>query len=492
MLGYWRQHVQFQDWLERKLLSFLPEHERQIQFYADILEKVYILNLDNVITLVQDRYASTGRPAHNQPEIFRALVVMCHFKEGITTFVKKLKAFPMLATVCGFEPDSVPGVGTFYDYLDRFWVGEEPSKVVREPRKKISKKPKTGEKLPEADSNRVATLVENVLKGSSFEDRPEHLMQKILTECAVKQSLDLKLCGDRRKLVFAGDGAPLETGANPHGKKICSCKEQKIYHCSCPRQYTGPTANWGWDSYHERWYYGHTLYCITAAGSPNDLPLLIHLTQASKHDSGTFVIAYAQLRELYPELDFSAALLDSAHDAYDIYKLLVTHDIEPFIDLNKRKAGIRTCSEVNVDDQGKPICMAGIEMVHGGADMGRRRIKWRCIMYRQPDLCEHYEQCTSSPYGRVFYTKMKDDLRLFTQTPRGSKAWKKAYDRRTSVERNIKRILVDYRIENLKLRAEKRWFWAASLAAINQHLDAQVEALKQPLFTKLDLKLKAA
>jgi hypothetical protein len=87
---------------------------------------------------------------------------------------------------------------------------------------------------------------------------------------------------------------------------------------------------------------------------------------------------------------------------------------------------------------------------------------------------------------------MKDDLRLFTQTPRGSKAWKKAYARRTSVERNIKRILVDYRIENLKLRAEKRWFWAASLAAINQHLDAQIETLKQPLFTKLDLKLKAA
>ena len=491
MLGYWRSHDQFQVWLEEKLLSFLPEHEKEIRYYADILEKVYVLDLDRVLTLVLDRYSYTGRPAKNQPEIFRALVVMSHLKEGITPFVERLRALPVLATVCGFNADCVPGVGTFYDFLNRFWLGDEPPKVLREPQRKKSKKPKSGEKLPEEEPSRVTMLVNKVLDGHSFKG-PEVLLQKILTECAVKPSLNLGLCGDSRKLVFAGDGTPLETGSSPLGKKICSCRDQGIYYCSCPRLYTGPTANWGWDSYHERWFYGHTMYLITAAGSHNDLPLLLHLTQGSRHDSGTFVIAYAQLRELYPSLEFSAALLDSAHDAYDIYKLLVTHGIEPFIDLNKRKAGIRTCSEVKVNDQGKPICMAGIEMVHNGADMGRRRIKWRCILYRQPDLCEHYQQCTSSPYGRVFYTKMKDDLRLFTQTPRGSKAWKKTYARRTSAERNIKRILVDYRIENLKFRAEKRWFWAASLAAINQHLDAQIEALTQPLFTKLGLKIKAA
>ncbi|WP_051534290.1 hypothetical protein [Desulfitibacter alkalitolerans] len=156
------------------------------------------------------------------------------------------------------------------------------------------------------------------------------------------------------------------------------------------------------------------------------------------------MVAYAQLRELYPHLKFSAALLDSAHDAYDIYRLLIEHDIEPFIDLNKRKSGIRTRSAVNVNDDGVPICIAGKEMKHSGACKGRRRIKWRCCMHKQPNLCEYQKQCSPSPYGRVFYTKMKDDFRLFTQTPRGSKAWKKAFAKRTSVERTIKRILVDY------------------------------------------------
>jgi len=51
------------------------------------------------------------------------------------------------------------------------------------------------------------------------------------------------------------------------------------------------------------------LYAITAADSPNDLPLLLHLTQASRHDSGTFVAAYAQLRQLYPNLSFSKAFV---------------------------------------------------------------------------------------------------------------------------------------------------------------------------------------
>jgi len=491
LLGYWRPHEQFQLWLEQKLLSFLPEHEKQIRFYADILEKVYALDLDNLLTLALSRYSYTGRPAKNQPEIFRALVVMSHFKEGITPFVKRLRAYPVLAAVCGFEPDSVPGVGTFYDFLNRFWLGEEPPKVLREPRRKKSKKPKGGEKLPEEDASRVTGLVNMVLDGYCFEG-PESLLQKILTECAVKRSLDLGLCGDSRKLVFAGDGAPLETGASHRGKKICSCKEQGIYHCSCLRQYTGPTANWGWDSYHEQWFYGHTLYSITAAGSAHDLPLLLHLTQASRHDSGTFVAAYAQLRLLYPDLDFAIALLDSAHDAYDIYRLLNAHGIEPFIDLNNRRGRKQTLSTFEVNELGQPICLAGLKMVYNGVDEKRQRIKWRCPLYREPDQCPTKQECSPSAYGRVVYTKPDDDFRLFTKTPRGSKEWKKSYARRTSVERTMKRILVDYDIESLRFRAEKRWFWFASLAAINQHLDAQVFALRQPLFTKLGLTQKAA
>ena len=107
-------------------------------------------------------------------------------------------------------------------------------------------------------------------------------------------------------------------------------------------------------------------------------------------------------------------------------------------------------------------------------------------------MCAQKKLCSPSSYGRVIHTKPKDDLRLFTKTPRGSKAWKIKFAKRTSVERTLKRILVDYTIERARLRAEKRWFWIASLAAVNQHLDAQVNKLGHSLFLKLGLIDKTA
>jgi hypothetical protein len=135
-------------------------------------------------------------------------------------------------------------------------------------------------------------LVNRLLGGETFAHGPERLLQKILAECAVKPSAKLNLLRDTQKLTLAGDGAPLETGANPFGKKICQCKQQGIFRCSCPRYYTDPN-------------------------------------QASAHDSITFVQAYAQLRSLFPSFEFERALLDSAHDAYAIYRLLNLDKIEP-------------------------------------------------------------------------------------------------------------------------------------------------------------------
>jgi len=176
------------------------------------------------------------------------------------------------------------------------------------------------------------------------------------------------------------------------------------------------------------------------------------------------------LRQLYPDIGFSKALLDSAHDAYEIYRLLSSHAVEAFIDLNDRRGQKPKFSAFKINKFGKPICIENIEMINCGFIKERSRIKWRCPMYKQLDRHPKKQECSPSAYGRVVYTKPDDDLRLFTKTSRDSKAWKKIYAKRTSVERTLKRILVDYDIENLRLRAEKRWFWFATLAGINQHL----------------------
>ena len=491
MLGYFRPHALFKVWLKDKLISFLSDFESQIRYYAVVLEKVYFLNLDCVFPLIKDFFSLTGRPSNQQPELFRAFVIMSHFADSITSFVTKLKAYPVLAIACGFEPNNVPGIGTFYDFIDRLWLKNEPAKVLREPKSKKTIKPKKGDKLPEKNPDLVANLVNKLLDNCSFEDAPELLFQQVFIECVVKPSINLGLCGDSVNLSFAADGAPLKTGASPYGKKVCDCKKQGIYRCSCQRMYTNPTANWGWDSYHEQWYFGHTLYCITDSNSKNDLPLLLYITQASRHDSVSFVYSFSKLIQLYPDFTFKSALLDSAHDAYAIYRLLNSYNIEPFIPLNVRgKKPI--LDPVTIDELGIPICLANLNMLRNGFDCKKQSVKWRCPMYKNQEACSKKPFCSPSDYGRVVHTKLCDDYRLFTKTQRGSKTWRKKYSRRTSVERTIKRILVDYRIESLLFRAEKRWFWAATLAAINQHLDAQVNFLGLTLFSELGLVPKSA
>ncbi len=489
MLGPWRPHDQFQEWLQERLLSLLPQQKNQIEFHANALEKAYILDLNRLKKLILPQYSYTGRPAVNQPEIFRSLVLARHYKESISSFVARLNADDVLAIACGFRPGNIPGVGSFYDLFNRLWLAHAPAKVLRAPYKKNKKKLKANEKLPPDNPDTVADLVDRMLDGETFANGPERLLQKVLSECAVKPSAKLNLLGDTQKLTLAGDGAPLETGASSFGKKICQCKQQGIYRCSCPRYYTDPKANWGWDSYHERWFYGHTLYCLTAANSFNDLPLLIHLNQASAHDSITFVQAYAQLRSLLPSFKFERALLDSAHDAYAIYRMLNMHEIEPFIDLNERS---KKNSSETIDQDGIPVCQAGLQMLHWGMHKKRQRIKWRCPNYDDPASCPFQQSCSTSKYGRVKYTKPMSDYRLFTKTPRGSKAWKKAFARRSSVERTLKRILVDYLIERARVRSDKRWFWLATLAALNQHLDAQIGVTKNSLLVRLGLKKQAA
>lgn len=192
-----------------------------------------------------------------------------------------------LATICGFELH-IPGIGTIYDFLNRLWLEYAPQKAVQKPKPKGRKRTKSGEKLVPKHPGIVKKLVNQVLKGRILKKQPQRILQLILKECAVKPSSELGLLGDPDNVAVAADGAPLLTGANPYGKKLCECHSKGIFRCNCKRSFTDPNANWGWDSYHEQWFYGHTLYSITSANSPNDLPLLLNLVQASRHDSVTF------------------------------------------------------------------------------------------------------------------------------------------------------------------------------------------------------------
>lgn len=487
MLGYWRPHSEFQSWLQKQVFARMATHRPAIELHAVLLEKVFTLDLDRAKPIVAELYSPTGRPARFQPEILRALFVAAHLKTGVVELLKRLAAEEILALACGFEPGQSPAVGSFYDLMTRFYPTGSNPKRLRKPRVKSAKgtKLKAGQKLEPKHPGIVERIVKMYLRGRRLTKRPERTLQRIFAECAVMPSARLELLGNVDNLVIAGDGAPLRTGASPFGRKVCQCKERGIFRCHCPRRYSDPEANFGWDSYHEQFFYGHTLYSLTSARSHNDLPLLLRLVQASRHDSITFLFAFSEFRELYPQFRVSKVLLDSAHDAQPLYELLYREEIEPFIDLNPRHHNRTYSGPIAYDEAGVPICPAGLKMKCWGFNRKRVRTKWRCPFYNKLERCPRKDDCSPSPYGRVVYTKPQWDVRTFTPVPRGSEAWKKVFAGRTSVERTFKRLLVDYRIEEARLRGKGRWFFRVTLAAMNQHLDAQVAKAGRLLSDKL-------
>jgi hypothetical protein len=356
-------------------------------------------------------------------------------------------------------------------------------KFTRKPKKKLKK----NEKLPPKHPDIVNKVVKRIMR--NLDQAPYlgqyRLLYQFFIYCVVKRSAELGLLGDLKKLTVSGDGTHIKTGASPYGRKICKCPKftikngKKVFNrCECKRRFSDPDATWGWDSYREQYLFGYAFYEITCASSPYDLPLFFLQAQAKRHDSVMAPIAFDQARKLYGEAyHFAKFLADSAHDNNPTYKLMNKLNCEPFIPLNEKNTGNFTYEPFPINDLGIPVCPCQEPMVRNGYCPNRMRIKWRCPLKAKKDFsvreeCIENKFCSRSEYGRVVYTYPQENLRLFTQTQRGSKAWFKNYDKRTSSERSFKRKKTDYRIEQARVRSKQQWFIRYTLAAICQHVDA--------------------
>jgi hypothetical protein len=474
LLGYWQSHADYQQQAANKLSAIARLNPYEVLEHEDIIAKLYILNLDPLKPIIAPLYSSTGRPAQNQPEIFRSFIIMNHLGYTLDEWVDKLPKSRVLQIACGFT-GKLPGIASYYDFIKRIVKLDEKPRLKpkkRKPSKKYGKK-----KMPHKREGVVQKLVNRILKGRRFNLRPERVLQEIFAKVCVQPSIDMGLV--QNTLNISGDGTCIETGAAIYGRRICKCDD---FFCDCPRRFSDPNATWGWDSHRERYFYGYTGYFISTYNRTEklDLPLYLRLVDAKRHDSISAVIALAEFRDLYPNLTVETFISDSASDNYATYQLLHEWNINAVIALNKTNKGNRKFPECLVNANGVPICPAGHDMVKNGfCGNDRCRIKWRCP--RVLGKCETSEacaQCSDSAYGRVVYTKPDWDLRLFTRIPRGSLQFKAIMKERTAAERVNNRILNHYGLQFAKTRGKKRISFFATVAAFNVHLDAQLAKLK--------------
>jgi hypothetical protein len=493
MLRQWVLHTDYQNNLKFKLILYSSTQKSRLIKLDKSISKLYLLNLDSLLPVIKPLYPDLGRPAKNQQSIIRSLVLMLDRQNySITNWAGEVASDPLYFDLCGFE-GSAPSVASYYDFLVRLWQSSQElhiSKKLKNKRftAKPKKKLKKNEKIPSRKPGSVKRLVEKAISGKLRNFCPEHILQKLLKICVVDTSAKMGILGDVNAFSCAGDGSQYYSGASHYGVKTCDCRSKGIYNCSCSRRFSDPDAKWGWDSYREQWFFGSTLYGITASDSPYDLPIYLKSVQASRHDSISTIFALEDIRNLYPDFTLKNFLADGAMDNYPTYEYLSHHGVNPFIPLDSRTKKKLVYPDPAIqcfDNKGRPICPGGIPYANWGY-CKPKGVKLRCWFAAQGQEPPKECKCSESAYGRVVYLKPDCDLRLFPLIHRDSDEFKETFKRRSTVERSFKRIFDDYCVENYSSQSNRLRFSLATFAAINMHLDAWIKHEKFSIFETLD------
>jgi hypothetical protein len=184
---------------------------------------------------------------------------------------------------------------------------------------------------------------------------------------------------------------------------------------------------------------------------------LYAIISGSRHDMLSFLHSFFTMKTWLPEFNVAKILLDLAHDADAVYRYCNDNGIRHPIDFNIGNTGNRIYKDTfTLDENGVSICQKGLKMHSHGIDYNRKRHKYSCPIADNSGVCD--TPCSDSAYGRVVFTRPKDDPRTFTIPARGSNQWKEEYNARTSVERSNKREKEDYKLEGGKHRSSKMWY----------------------------------
>ena len=470
-------HSTYQNFVVENLRKYYPNPDALSRSTWDIIDRFWNLDLSYTDELMRSRYSVFGPKPRTPSCMQRSYLLSIDFKvTSLTDWAAQLKINPLYAILSGFEVGDTPGVGTFYDFLNRLWDSDSDNlnpHVLPVKSKRVKNPKQKGAKAESVEKTTVEQLLKTLeQKSFSIDDQPYGSLFKLYQKEFLEQSVKRELITPE-SLAIAGDGTPIVTSHRERKKRICDCAEKGITDCKCDRYFSQPDCDIGWDSSRDCFYHGYDLYMIVASDSDSDLPVFPLLNPASKHDSHGFLETYFRMKSFLPDFHVNKWLLDSAHDAMPYYLYCRKNGISPFIDLNeKRGIKVKYKDDFTIGKDGVPVCLAGLKMNHDGTEPSKARIKYRCPLASRKNGCSCEHPCSDSKYGRTVHLAMKDNPRLINFPPRDSEAWKKEYDARTSAERSNKREKIDFKLEDGRHRSTKMWYCRLYHILMLQHMDA--------------------
>ena len=123
MLKHWQTHAEYQQFISEAVASLNTSQLKKLHSMSDSWHKLTSMNLDPVGDFLAPFYSNTGRPAINQPQILRSFVLMLDRKfTSLTKWTVELSGDDLLAMLIGCSPDSLPPLGSYFDFMNRLWL----------------------------------------------------------------------------------------------------------------------------------------------------------------------------------------------------------------------------------------------------------------------------------------------------------------------------------------------------------------------------------
>jgi len=485
------------DWVtHEEYCSFVSEmdkeHERQYEqsLFRTPHEKVLVkqmcyLNLDRAKRLIMSLYSDCKGRRPKAQIVLRCLIlyVACLGKTGagfaLDDWVIEVKCRKELYVLCGCKtPNEVPEIGTLYDLLNRFWMGDkECTGQVFDARMNHRKSAiKLGEDNKIEDPEyKVSETTERYLDDVPMSYNYERITQQLLAFLGVYPSMEN---GCIPKVVAVScDSSALKEHANPFGK--CKCGKERMTCsfrniCGTPAKFSAPGASRGFDNGEEAKFNGQHV-CIFNCYNPvtkTDLPICGTFFDANRHDSITFLTALQEAHRNVSGIHFDYMTGDKAYGCDEIAYVLLSEGTIPLCDLVSNRCNISGLPNgVALNKKAVPCCNGDVPMTLVENDK-----KNQCWVYGCPLKSGEQKECPLEGTCTVKDTPViinpKEHPSIFSVIPREDALYQSIYKMRSGGERVNDRILNDYHLADIKTRNVNHRSFFFAVACILVHQDA--------------------
>ncbi len=133
----------------------------------------------------------------------------------------------------------------------------------------------------------------------------------------------------------------------------------------------------------------------------------------------------------------TSVVADAGYDSMENVSYLMEKNITPYIAENPRgRKNAIVRGEIFITPEGRFLCKCGVELCYWGREKKRKRIKFRCGLWRKKgEGCLFKSVCFRFGYGPTFYLKEEQEVSDALRAIRMSKSFKRVYKTRSAIER---------------------------------------------------------